>query len=162
MNGKLWGAAYKQTPLPCSRRYAFRKRLGNFVRIAVISDIHGNLRALEAVQSDLRQRSPDLVVNLGDHLSGPLDAAGTADVLMAEKYLSILGNHDRELLNRPVEEMGASDRAARVRIHDRHKLWLQDLPARLELEPDILLCHGTPEDDLEYLLETQSAVACRS
>lgn len=82
------------------------------MRIAVLADIHGNLRALEAVQSDLRKQSPDLVVNLGDHLSGPLQAAATADALMSENYVHIRGNHDRQLLDRPVEEMGASDRAA--------------------------------------------------
>jgi putative phosphoesterase len=131
------------------------------LRIAVLSDIHGNLRALEAVQSDLRERSPDVVVNLGDHLSGPLDAAGTGDALMAENYLSIRGNHDRELVNRPVEQMGKSDRAANAKLEDRHKHWLQSLPATLELEPDILLCHGTPRNDLEYLVEEIDGEAVR-
>jgi len=37
------------------------------MRIAVLADIHGNLRALEAVLADVRAQSPDLVVNLGDH-----------------------------------------------------------------------------------------------
>ena len=41
------------------------------MRIAVLADIHGNLRALEAVRADLAKRSPDVIVNLGDHASGP-------------------------------------------------------------------------------------------
>jgi putative phosphoesterase len=123
------------------------------MRIAVLADIHGNLRALEAVQSDLRKQSPDLVVNLGDHLSGPLQAAATADALMSGSYIHIRGNHDRQLLDRPVDAMGASDRAACSQLDGRHRAWLRSLPATLELDPDILLCHGSPNDDLEYLLE---------
>jgi putative phosphoesterase len=123
------------------------------LRIAVIADIHGNLQALDAVRSDLRKQSPDLVVNLGDHLSGPLQAAATADVLMGEPWLHIRGNHDRQLVDRPVENMGASDRAAYAQLEDRHKRWLQGLPPAMRIEPEILLCHGSPSDDLQYLLE---------
>lgn len=123
------------------------------MRIAALADIHGNLRALEAVQADLRKQSPDLVVNLGDHLSGPLQAAATADALMSESHINIRGNHDRQLLDRSPEEMGASDRAAYSQLNDTHRAWLSSLPATVELDPGILLCHGTPDDDLEYLLE---------
>jgi len=123
------------------------------MRIGVLADIHGNLRALAAVQTDLRRHSPDLVVNLGDHLSGPLQAAMTADALMCEKYLHIRGNHDRQLLDRPIEEIGASDKAAYAQLESRHKVWLRSLPPILEIEGDILLCHGSPGDDLQYLLE---------
>jgi putative phosphoesterase len=122
------------------------------MRIAVIADIHGNLRALEAVQADIRLRAPDVVLNLGDHVSGPLQAAATADVLMESGYIHIRGNHDRQLLDRPLEKMGPSDRAAFAQLSDRHKAWLRELPAT-KLFEDILLCHGIPHDDLEYLLE---------
>jgi putative phosphoesterase len=124
------------------------------MRIAVFADIHGNLRALEAVQRDLREQAPDLVVNLGDHLSGPLQAAATADALMSERYINIRGNHDRQLLDRPPEVMGPSDRAAHSQLSDRHREWLQLLPAAYVIDPGILLCHGSPRDDLEYLLES--------
>ena len=126
------------------------------MRIAVISDIHGNLLALEAVRADFKTRSPDLVINLGDHVSGPLQAAATADLLMSEAYVSIRGNHDRQLLDRPAGEMGASDRAAFAQLQSRHKAWLEALPAGLSLEQGILVCHGTPASDLDYLLEEVS------
>ena len=45
------------------------------MRIAVVADIHGNVRALRAVMDDLKQVAPDSVVNLGDCASGPLEAA---------------------------------------------------------------------------------------
>src|SRR5271154_3534563 len=104
------------------------------LRIAVLADIHGNLRALDAVQSDLRKQAPDLVVNLGDHLSGPLQAAATADALMSGNYVNIRGNHDRQLLDRPVEAMGPSDRAASAQLNGRHREWLRSLPPTLKWE----------------------------
>ncbi|HEY4365227.1 MAG TPA: metallophosphoesterase family protein [Bryobacteraceae bacterium] len=123
------------------------------MRIAVLADIHGNLRALEAVQADLRRHAPDVVLNLGDHVSGPLQAAATADLLIDSGYLHIRGNHDRQLLDRPPEKMGPSDRAAFEQLSAAHKQWLRELPRTRMFDGRILLCHGTPEDDLEYLLE---------
>ena len=73
------------------------------MRIAVFADVHGNLLALEAVLADIASRSPDATVNLGDCLSGPLQAAATADLLMSRDFLTIRGNHDRQLLDRPFE-----------------------------------------------------------
>jgi predicted phosphodiesterase len=49
--------------------------------------------------------------------------------------------------------MGPSDRAAFGQLSSRHKEWLSKLPATKMLGEQILLCHGTPTDDLEYLLE---------
>ena len=51
------------------------------MRLALVSDIHGNLAALEAVIADLENRQIDQVVNLGDTLSGPLLPAETAQRL---------------------------------------------------------------------------------
>jgi predicted phosphodiesterase len=71
---------------------------------------------------------------------------------MESGYVHIRGNHDRQLLDRPHDQMGPSDRAAFEQLSGAHKAWLRDLPPTKMVE-DILLCHGTPEDDLEYLLE---------
>jgi putative phosphoesterase len=123
------------------------------MRIAVLADIHGNFRALEAVRADLAKRSPDVVVNLGDNVSGPLQASATADLLMQQNYVNIRGNHDRQLIDRPAADMGLSDRAAHSQLSSRHLAWLAGLPATQMLGEDVLLCHGSPTDDLEYLLE---------
>ncbi|GBQ92992.1 hypothetical protein AA0522_0150 [Gluconacetobacter liquefaciens NRIC 0522] len=45
------------------------------MRIAVIADVHGNSLALDAVLHDIAQENPDLIVNLGDLVSGPFDPA---------------------------------------------------------------------------------------
>lgn len=123
------------------------------MRIAVLADIHGNLLALEAVRADLRSRSPDLVVNLGDHVSGPLWAAETADLLMSLDWIHIRGNHDRQLLDRPYTAMGASDQAALAQLRPRHLAWLAALLGTVRLDAGVFLCHGTPASDVEYLLE---------
>ncbi len=68
------------------------------MKIAIISDIHGNLPALRAVLADIARQCVDQTVNLGDSLSGPLQPAETADLLMAQGFPTIKGNHERQLL----------------------------------------------------------------
>ena len=58
------------------------------MRLALVSDIHGNLAALEAVIADLESRHIDQVVNLGDTLSGPLLPAETAQRLQKLAWFS--------------------------------------------------------------------------
>lgn len=123
-------------------------------RIAIISDIHGNLPALQAVIADLRTRNAARVVNLGDHASGPLWPAATLDLLIEQDWISIAGNHDRQLVSQPPEQHGASDRHAYAELTARHRAWLAALPAQAHLSHDILLCHGTPDSDSRPLLET--------
>jgi putative phosphoesterase len=123
------------------------------MRIAVVADIHGNVRALRAVMDDLKQVAPDTVVNLGDCVSGPLEAAETADVLISLAWTTIRGNHDRQLLDRPADQMGSSDKAASAELKNHHSAWLSTLDATAEVE-DLLLCHGTPNSDTTYLNET--------
>lgn len=122
------------------------------MRIAVIADVHGNLLALEAVLADIGARSPDATVNLGDCLTGPLQAAATADLLMSRNFLTVRGNRDRQLLDRPVEQMDDLDVATNAQIDDHHRAWLAGFPATAVLD-DVFLCHGTPESDLVYFLE---------
>lgn len=123
------------------------------MRIALLSDIHGNLAALEAVSADIARRAVDTVVNLGDCLSGPLLPRETAQFLMTRAWLSLAGNHERQLLacaSRPGEP---SDQYAWERLGETELAWLRSLPRTHRLD-DILLCHGTPTDDSVYLLET--------
>ncbi len=121
--------------------------------IAVISDIHGNSAALSAVLADLKQQSIEQVFNLGDHFSGPLDAAGTAEILHDENFITIRGNHDRNLLETDPRQMGPSDKCAFEVLSQRTMSWLKKLPSTVNYENEFFLCHGTPASDSQYLLE---------
>jgi predicted phosphodiesterase len=136
------------------------------MRFALVSDIHGNLAALEAVIADLEHRQIDQVVNLGDTLSGPLLPAETARRLRALPWLHVAGNHERQVLRLPLESQSASDAFTSGQLYQTDKLWLgshvdscdadlhcgQQWPD--QLGQDVALCHGSPRSDVEYLLET--------
>jgi predicted phosphodiesterase len=127
------------------------------MRIAVLSDIHGNLPALKAVLADLAGRGADVVVNLGDILSGPLLPAETADFLMERDFTTIAGNHERQLLKaRDTGKLdpASSDGYAAAQVSEAHVAWLRTLPPRHWLAVDVLLVHGTPTSDITYWMET--------
>jgi predicted phosphodiesterase len=132
------------------------------MRIAVISDIHGNYEALEAVLADIETRAVDTTVNLGDLVSGPLHPEKTADRLIGLGIPTIRGNHERNLLSLDPDSMGASDRFAASRLRADQQEWIAGLPASLVLSESILLCHGTPESDTSYFLETVEKEGCRA
>ena len=124
------------------------------MRLAVVSDIHGNLPALEAVHRDLSGRGVDAVVNLGDSLSGPLLPRETAQFLMAQDWLSLAGNHERQLLTLGPEGRSPSDEHAHASLGAAEFAWLRSLPTTARGPHGSFLCHGSPASDVEYLLET--------
>ena len=127
------------------------------MRIAVLADNHGNQAALDAVLQDLAAAAPDAVVNLGDHLSGPLEAGEVADLLASRSdWVHIRGNHDRRLIEQPPAVMIPSDRAASEQLNERRRAWLRTLQAGAVLGEGVRLFHGTPASDSEYLLEDVS------
>lgn len=131
------------------------------MKLAVISDIHGNLPALNAVLADIQARSVDLILNLGDIVSGGLFPAETADRLMPLNIPTIRGNHERQLLEQDVASMSLSDRHAFERLRAPHWHWLKKLPAELTINDDVLMVHGVPGDDRIYLLEDVTASGVR-
>ncbi len=124
------------------------------MRIAIISDIHGNLPALDAVLVDIALAGADLTVNLGDIVSGPLWPVETAERLMALGLPTIRGNHERQLLTQRREQMSPADALTDAQLAPAHRDWLRSLPPDLWLAPDVYCCHGTPASDLAYWLET--------
>lgn len=124
------------------------------MKIAVISDIHGNRLALEAVEADIARVGVDLVVNLGDCVSGPLDPVGTIERLMAWNIPTVMGNHDAWVVERAPEDMDRVDRFTASVLNERHKAWLRALPAVAEVAKDaVFLCHGTPASHSEPWLD---------
>ncbi len=122
--------------------------------IAVIADIHGNVWALDVVLADIKQRGITTIINLGDHVYGPIAPAATIERLMREPMISISGNEDRCLFL-PPEQAGSFSSYAftRSQLNAEQLAWLQALPPTAVVG-DIFCCHGTPTSDTTYMLET--------
>ncbi len=124
------------------------------MRLAVISDIHGNIRALEAVLARIRALGDiDRLVVAGDLLSGPLEPSGhrrRADVARGRRH----PRQPRAPAPRLRRGARRGERPVRLRAHHRRRSGRGSatLPATLELAPDVLVCHGTPETDLRLPL----------
>ncbi|PTL84311.1 YfcE family phosphodiesterase [Vitiosangium sp. GDMCC 1.1324] len=130
------------------------------MKIAAVSDIHGNVEALEAVLADIDRRGADVIVNLGDIVSGPLQPRETADLLMSLGLPTIRGNHERQLLGPDLERIGPSDRHTAQSLRPDQRDWISSLPPTLWLSDEVFLCHGTPGDDLTYFLEQLTTEGC--
>ncbi|HTD04439.1 metallophosphoesterase family protein [Undibacterium sp.] len=131
------------------------------MRIALLSDIHGNLPALQAVLQDLALRAVDRIVNLGDSLSGPLFPKETAEFLMRQDWVQLAGNHERQILEFRPGRGSASDGYALSTLTPAMLAWIRSLPGTHRLNEEVFLCHGTPATDLEYFLETVEPAAVR-
>jgi predicted phosphodiesterase len=129
------------------------------MRIAIVSDIHGNRTAFEAVVADLRQTSPDLILHGGDLPHGGSSPAEIVDRIRDLEWPGVLGNTDEMLFNpkslkdfaseslhlQPlwdaIEEMAAATCEA---LGEERIAWLSGLPRTLIHGP-MALVHASPE-----------------
>jgi predicted phosphodiesterase len=123
-------------------------------RIAAVSDIHGNILALRAVEADLARRGAEAVIDLGDDASGPLWPLETTRELMGLGWIRALGNHDRSMARSDPASLGPSDAFARLALGERELSWLGGAPPMASCGEGIVGIHGTPGDDEGYLVET--------
>jgi putative phosphoesterase len=126
-------------------------------RYAVMSDIHGNIWALEAVLEDIGRRGLKHIINLGDTVYGPLEPQATAERLMDLSLIGISGNEDRLLFEKAVASAPAEVERVRKRLARESVDWLAAQPATVVAGKELFLCHGTPASDETYLLERASA-----
>ena len=137
----------------------------NRKKYAVIADIHGNSWALKAVLADIENRDIDKIINLGDHLYGPLDPAGTADILMKHEMINVMGNQDRVLVRPEQKDLeNTSVTNALNQLSEEHLAWLKSHPFSSVVDDSIFICHGSPTRDDEYLLMAldESGLSLRS
>jgi predicted phosphodiesterase len=129
--------------------------------IAVLSDIHGVLPALDAVLAESAVKSVDRIVLTGDMAAGPLPAK-TLDRLLGlgDRVVWVRGNADRELAELArgeTDDVGdpISHWAAKQLTSD-HVDWLSGLPTTVTVSlpgfGDVLFCHATPRDDTEVVV----------
>lgn len=129
-------------------------------KYAIISDVHGNALALNAVFKDIHERGITSIINLGDFFFGALEAGKTWEILQQHNMLCITGNTDREILE-GIEDPSAQRKPGMDRIIADLPAaainWLRILPKTAVCDDLFFVCHGTPESDNEYLLEKVTA-----
>jgi len=138
------------------------------MRIAVVSDIHGNRTAFEAVLKDLRETSPDLILHGGDLADGGSSPMDIIDQVRGLGWQGVVGNTD-EMLYRPqslsdfsarlphtlqpmfamLEEMAAFTREA---IGEDRLKWLSELP-KSQIHKPIALVHATPDSPWRSVMQ---------
>ena len=143
------------------------RREAPHVRALVVSDLHSNAEALRVVMNRVRRKKFDQVICLGDFVgygAQPNQVLDTMRTMSAPK-LYIRGNHDRVAAG--LDDADGFNHAAKAAA-----LWTRDhlsapqppLPARSSrsgrsMHEDVLLCHGSPHDEDEYVFNEHHARA---
>jgi len=125
------------------------------MKIAILSDIHSNVYALEEVIKDAKSKNADVMLNLGDSFYGPIAPRATYDLLQENKFITVCGNQDREILEASLEQMDENKTLKYVYedLGDEVLHWIQALPFEKFVSEDVYITHGTQHDDSVYMLE---------
>jgi diadenosine tetraphosphatase ApaH/serine/threonine PP2A family protein phosphatase len=135
------------------------------VKVAVLSDVHGNLPALQSVLRATERRKIDELWCLGDIVGYGADPTACIDLVRERAQLILAGNHDLVAAGRYSAE--GFSRHARLAISwtaqqldDEHREWLASLPSGVDRE-GIGLFHASPRDPVwEYVVDPQVARGC--
>ncbi|HKE50150.1 MAG TPA: metallophosphoesterase family protein, partial [Actinomycetes bacterium] len=142
---------------------------GVYERVAVVSDVHGNSVAFDAVLSEALRERPDVLVNLGCLTYGPRPSAVAATLAgLPIPVLSVRGNGDRAVLELVVGTRAPQTDRDRFAIdhHDEAALAvLGGTEPVFEIEVPglgtIVCCHGSPRSDVELITPATSTVRLR-
>lgn len=129
------------------------------MKIAILSDIHSNIYALKEVIKDAKGKKVDLMLNLGDSFYGPIAPRETYDLIRENKFISICGNQDREILEASLEQLEENKTLKYVYddLGEEVLYWIQELPFEKFITEDIYITHGTQHDDTVYMTEDVSS-----
>ncbi|WP_221392134.1 metallophosphoesterase [Dyadobacter sp. NIV53] len=134
------------------------------MRIALLSDIHANLPAFEAVLEDLEKQKPDAVYCLGDLVGYNVWPNQVIGLIRKHGIATIAGNHDLKVSKiLPSEGECSKEQSSEYAyklVGSKERDYLLTLPRHLKLEfqlnddhLNMLLVHGSPRSINEYLLE---------
>ncbi|MGQ0548405.1 MAG: metallophosphoesterase family protein [Armatimonadota bacterium] len=134
------------------------------MRVAVLSDIHANLEALEVVLSHLEGQAHDCVVCLGDFVGYGPDPNACIELVRPRLRAAVVGNHDAAAIGvRSSEDFNLYAAEAIIwtqrTLSEGSRAYLAGLPQRADVE-GLLLVHGSPRGPVdEYILDTRTARA---
>jgi len=135
------------------------------VRLLLISDIHSNKEALDAVLAEARRRGFDEVLCIGDIVGYYADPNYALDVVRELNAVTVLGNHDAAAIS-ALDNQSSFNTAVVgiVEWHQQvitaeHKEWLRSLKYEMHHGDLYMMVHGTPRNFLEYLLSIPVAKA---
>lgn len=129
------------------------------MKVAVISDVHGNYKALEAFLAYVEKHPIDAVIGLGDYITDSPYPGRTLSIVyeMEKRYPCYLlrGNREEYLLDNRRQDQGwhisspnGSLYYTSQRVTDRDLDWMENMPSEMVLElgncPALTLCHGAP------------------
>ena len=125
------------------------------LRLAVLSDVHGNAFALDAALQGIRAAAPDLILNLGDQIEGTADPARAYAMQAELEALEVRGNNEEKLWpggrRGPLAQQFGAWLNTQVGEQERARLAALPLTARAAVG-EVLACHGTPTSAWEMLL----------
>lgn len=123
------------------------------MKLAIISDVHGNRAALEAVLEDLSAVKPDQVVHGGDLVFNGPHPAECLDLIRERGWLGIVGNTDQALWTLPeslsentIRVFGVIAAATRDMLGAERVAWLKTLPLEWRAGDRVALVHAAPGD----------------
>ena len=128
-------------------------------KVAVLSDIHANLQALEAVIQDAEERGVDLFLNAGDSIGYGAYPNEVVELLCEKNVLSVLGNYDAEVIEsepKAKSEKRAAFNFTKKELAKSCQSYLSSLPRELRLQvaaAKLLVTHGSPESIDEHITE---------
>lgn len=140
-------------------------------RLAIFSDVHANLQAMEVVKASIESNSFDGVFCLGDLGGYASQPNEVQELIQSMECPTIMGNYDEGVgFNRDdcgchyvkpfdIEMSNISFLWTREHTSDANKALLRELPREIRLDVDgkrVLLCHGSPRSTTEYLFENRS------
>jgi putative phosphoesterase len=134
------------------------------VRALVVSDLHSNAEALRAVMSRVRRKKFEQIVCLGDFVGYGAEPNQVLDTMRTVKAtkLYIRGNHDRVAAGFE-DGVGFNPAAREAAVWTRSRLsvpnrrFLEKLPVGPQSHNGVMLCHGSPFDEDEYVFTEHHA-----
>jgi diadenosine tetraphosphatase ApaH/serine/threonine PP2A family protein phosphatase len=138
---------------------------GGPARVALLSDVHGNLPAFEAVLADVRATGVDQIWNLGDLVGYGAQPDECVELARESCDLCLIGNHDLVVIDKlKVDDFSANAATAALWTRDHIKPETRDFLSGLSPKDEsreIALYHASPRDPIwEYVLSVGLADAC--